>query len=355
MPDKEEFLSLFRRYGISAAVLVVSFFITGTLPALSEASSLFTILGAILFSTWYGGLGPGLFSTLLSTLGIAFHLMEPRNSLFIASQDEVLRLFLFVVISLAVVFFASSRQVIQARLARSNEELGRLTARLQTVRENERTKLARDIHDELGGTLSILKLDVAAMHRHIKDDTTLHDKTNDLLKEIDGAILTVQRIATELRPLLLDEAGLAAAIESYLDIHCRQADLEYRKDIDDKINIKTASAIAIFRVFQEAFTNVIRHAKATKITVGLTQDDTGITLVLSDNGVGLEQDQILKPEALGLIGMRERMRPFGGRVTFIGRPGEGTTVMTVLPKRSAMQSMLKVKSATRLSEHSHPS
>lgn len=192
--------------------------------------------------------------------------------------------------------------------------------------------MARDIHDELGGTLSVLRLDVASIRKHIKDDKTLYDKTNDLLKEIDGAILTVQRIATELRPSLLDQIGLGAAIESHLDTHCPQADLECQKDIEPKMNITIACATAIFRVFQEAFTNVIRHAKGTKITVRLKQDETGITLIVADNGVGIEPGQMSKADALGLIGMRERMRPFRGTVTFIGRLGEGTTVTTVVPK-----------------------
>lgn len=243
----------------------------------------------------------------------------------------MLRLILFVVISLTGVFFASGRQAVQARLARSNQELRRLTAHLEMVRENERTRLARDIHDELGGTLSVLRLGVASIRKHVKDDKTIHNKTNDLLKEIDGAILTVQRIATELRPSLLDQIGLAAAIESHLDTHCPQADLACHKDIEPTINITIACATAIFRVFQEAFTNVIRHVKATKITVGLKQDETGMTLVVADNGVGIEQGQMMKAEALGLIGMRERMRPFRGTVTVIGRPGEGTTVTAVVP------------------------
>jgi two-component system sensor histidine kinase UhpB len=134
----------------------------------------------------------------------------------------------------------------------------------------------------------------------------------------------------ELRPSLLDQVGLAAAIESYLDTNCRRAELDCEKDIDPKVDVQGACATAMFRVFQEAFTNIIRHAKATKITVYLKQDKTGMTLVVSDNGGGIEQGQMLQPDALGLIGMRERMRPFRGTVTLVGQPGEGTTVTTVV-------------------------
>ena len=116
MLEKEEPLSLVRHYGLSTAVVVLSIILTAHLSALSQASSLFTILGGILFSAWYGGLGPGLFTTAVSTSAITFYFMDPKGSLFIASNDDVLRLFLFVVISLTVVFFASSRQGVQARL-----------------------------------------------------------------------------------------------------------------------------------------------------------------------------------------------------------------------------------------------
>jgi signal transduction histidine kinase len=355
MHEKEEPLSLLRRYGVSSAMVVLSIIITAHLPALSQASHLFAILAAIMFAALYGGWGPGLFTILISTIGIPFHLMDPRESLLMASKDDLLRFFLFVAVSLAVVFFVSNRQVVQARLARSNEELRRLTSRMETVREEERIRLAREIHDELGGTLSCLKLDVASVHKRIKDDKTIHDKTNDILKEIDGAILTVQRIATELRPSLLDQVGLGGAIEAYLDTHCRQAELGCEKDIDPQMNVETACATAMFRVFQEAFTNVIRHAKATKMTVQLKQDETGIRLVVADNGVGIDRGQVINPDALGLIGMRERMRSFGGTVTLIGRPGEGTTVTTVVPKASATPSMLIVKSATtQLPEQPNP-
>jgi signal transduction histidine kinase len=211
---------------------------------------------------------------------------------------------------------------------------------MEPVREEERARLAREIHDQVGGSLSILKLDVASLHNRIKHDKTLQDKTNDILKEIDGAILTVQQIAMELRPSLLDHHGLAATIEWFLDTNCRRTELDCEKDIDPNIEIKGDHAVALFRILQAAFTNIIRHAKATKITVHLKQDETGIRLVVTDNGVGLEQGQILKPDALGLIGMRERIRPFGGTVTLAGRPGEGTTVTTVIPISSASPSIL---------------
>jgi len=329
-----------RRYGVSLAVVILSIIISMNLPPVSQSSSLFTILAGILFSAWYGGFGPGLFTTLIATISILYYLVDLRHSLDKSPNPDLLPLVLFVMISVGVVLFVSARQIAQTRLARAHEELGRLTARMETVREEERTRLAREIHDQVGGSLSILKLDVASLHKQIQFDQTLKAKANDILKEIDGAFLTVQQIAMELRPSLLDHHGLAAAIESHLDTHCRKLDLDCEKEFDPRMNIEGPCATAIFRVFQEAFTNVIRHAQATKIVVSLRQDETSIRLVVTDNGVGLEQKQLLKPNALGLIGMRERIRPFGGTVTLVSRPGDGTTVTTLVPIIAASPSII---------------
>ena len=331
MTEKEEVTSFLRRYGVSVASVIGSILISSYLSTLSHASGLFVILAAILFSAWYGGLGPGLFSTFVATLGIAY-LMEPRGSIAIDSPDEVLRLILFVITSLAGVFFASRRQAAQRRLVRAHEELTRLTGRMNTVREEEQDRLARELHDQLGGMLTLLKLDVASVQRRIKDDKSMEDKTNAILKQLEESIAMVQRIAMDLRPSLLDHVGLPAAIEAYLDAQCRRGELDCQKDIDSGVQVEPACGIALFRILQEAFTNIIRHAKATRIIVRLKQDGSHTTLAVCDDGIGLEQEQILQPSALGLIGMRERIRPFGGTVTFAGSPGQGTTVTVIVPR-----------------------
>ena len=325
-------LSVLRRYGVAGAGAIGSILLAASLPTLSPTSSLFIILSAILFSAWYGGLGPGVFTTLVGALGIAYYLMEPRGSIAIASADEVLRLILFVVTSLAMVFFASSRQVALRRLARANEELTRLTARMNIVREEEQASLARELHDQLGGLLALLKIYVTFVKRTIKDDNAIEEKTNAILKQLDESIVMVQQITMELRPSLLDHDGLPAAIDAYLDANCPQVDLDCKKDLDSEVQLAPACGIALFRIFQAAFTNIIRHAHAKGIMVRLKQDGSDTTLVVCDNGIGVEQGQILQPSALGLIGMRERIRPFGGTVTFAGAPGHGTTVTVVVPR-----------------------
>jgi signal transduction histidine kinase len=332
MSQKKSMLSVLRRYGVSVAAVIGSILISSYLPTHSPTSSLFVILSAILFSAWYGGSGPGIFTTLVGALGIAYYLMEPRGSIAIDSADEVLRLILFVVTSLAVVFFTVSRRVVQGRLAQANEELTRLTARMNIVREEEQARLARELHDQLGGLLALIKIYVSSARRKIKDDNTIEDKTNDILKQLDESVVMIQRITMELRPSLLDHAGLPAAIDAYLDANCPRVELDCKKDLDPEVQLESACGTALFRIFQEAFTNIIRHANAKNIIVRLKQDGSHMTLVVSDDGIGIEQGQILKPSALGLMGMRERIRPFGGTVTFAGAPGQGTTVTVVVPR-----------------------
>jgi signal transduction histidine kinase len=197
--------------------------------------------------------------------------------------------------------------------------------------------LAREIHDELGAELSLLKIDVTSVQRRTEGNKQVQDKTKSILKQLDDAILTIQQIATDLRPPLLDTFGLGAAIDWYMDTNCERAGFDCEKDIDMELDVDAPRATAIFRVFQEAFTNIIRHARATKIMVQLKQDQATFTLVIKDDGVGIREGQTLTPNGLGFVCMRERLRPFEGTLTLVGRPQQGTTVTVMVPKRVGSQ------------------
>ena len=325
--------SLLRRYGVSVAVVIVSILFGAYLPALSPASFLFILLPAIFFSTWYGGLGPGVFATFVGTSCVSYYLMAPQHSFVIDAPEEVLRLSLFVAISLVMVFLLSRYQVAQRRVVRVHEDLIRLTTRMNMVREEEQAKLARELHDQLGGLLALLKIDVSIVKRDIKEGKSIEARTGGILTGLDDAIATIQRIAMELRPSLLDDHGLPAAMETYLDANCLRVELECKKEIDHDVQIEPACRIVLFRILQEAFTNIVRHAKANQIIVRLRQDGSNTTLDVCDNGIGIEHAQILRPSSLGIMGMRERIRPFRGTVTFAGSPRQGTTVTVVVPRR----------------------
>lgn len=232
---------------------------------------------------------------------------------------------------------AIDRQRAEDALRQREAQLAQLAERMATVREEERAKLAREIHDELGAELSLLKIDVTSVQRRTEGNKQVQDKIKSILKQLDDAILTIQRIAIDLRPPLLDTFGLGAAIDWYMDTNCERGGFDCEKDIDMELDVDASRATAIFRVFQEAFTNIIRHAGATKIMVQLKQDQAAITLVIKDNGVGIREGQTLTTNGLGFVCMRERLRPFEGTLTLVGRPQQGTTVTVMVPKRVGSQ------------------
>lgn len=227
----------------------------------------------------------------------------------------------------------AGRQGMEEEFHRSSEQLRELSARLQSVREEERTRLARTLHDELGQILTGLKMDVAWLQRHlVKQQPALLEKTQAMAGLIDTAIQTVRRISTELRPGMLDDLGLGATIEWQLQ------EFQVRTGIKTKFisaleetTLDTDGATTVFRIFQEILTNILRHAQATQIEVSLQESGAFLILQVQDNGRGITEREITSPKSIGLLGMRERARLQAGEVHFYGRPGQGTTVTVQLP------------------------
>jgi two-component system sensor histidine kinase UhpB len=225
----------------------------------------------------------------------------------------------------------------QERLARSHDQLRALTGHLQFVREEERTRIAREVHDELGQSLSGLKLDLSWLSGRVVGDRALQRRTKAMSAQIDETIHAVRRIATELRPGVLDSLGLAAAIE------WQATDFQERTGTkcDVKIEVKEVLwerdfSTTCFRIFQETLTNIIRHAKATKVEVRLAQVDHELVLTVRDNGRGISREEVVNARSIGLIGMRERAAELGGRVFFTGAPARGTLVTMRVPMPSAV-------------------
>ncbi len=226
----------------------------------------------------------------------------------------------------------TERKKAEEELSHSRELLRNLSMHLQSARENERTHIAREIHDELGQALTALKMDVAWLGKKYRDEEPLAEKTRSMLKLIDMTIKSVKRIAAELRPGLLDDLGLAAAIE------WQAGEFEKRTGISCDVNISPKDVIidrdrstAVFRIFQEAMTNVARHAKATSVSISLEKDDNRITLCVEDNGKGITKKQINDPRAFGLIGIRERVHFLSGEVDIRGIPNKGTSLVITIP------------------------
>jgi PAS domain S-box-containing protein len=218
----------------------------------------------------------------------------------------------------------------------SREQLRALASRLQKVREEERTGIAREIHDELGQALTGLKLDIAWMKHRLPKNHEMMDHCASIIERIDQTLTSVRRIATELRPSVLDQLGLEAALE------WQGQEFSARTGVEVGIEITTNRqplpddlGSSAFRILQESLTNVARHSQATYVTIRLTQTADLLVLEITDNGVGAPKQPSEGTASLGIIGMRERALACGGELTISGHPDRGTTVTLRVPLRPA--------------------
>lgn len=222
----------------------------------------------------------------------------------------------------------------EKELLRSQQQLRELAARLLAVSEVERARISRTIHDELGQMMTGLKMDLAWLQMRLgSDQGLLVDKTKAMSELIDASIQAIRQISTELRPGILDEIGLEAAVEWQLqefqrrtDIHCTLTSNLTERALD------ITMATVTFRILQEVLTNVARHALATQVEVTLEETESELRLFVHDNGRGITGSEINDPRSIGLLGMHERVRPQAGELQISGSVGEGTTVFLRLPR-----------------------
>lgn len=225
------------------------------------------------------------------------------------------------------------RKHAEEELKSSREQLRNLSAHLQSVREKERMYIAREIHDELGQALTALKMDLFWLNSRIPEDRDfLHEKIRSMVELADKTGKTVQRISAELRPGLLDDLGLAAAIEWQSEEFQKRTGIpcDILLDPEDIVTNQNIST-AIFRIFQETLTNIVRHADASCVKVRLQEKEEGIELTVSDNGKGITREQVYHPQSFGIIGIRERVYLLKGDVKIVGVPNGGTTVTVYIP------------------------
>jgi PAS domain S-box-containing protein len=227
----------------------------------------------------------------------------------------------------------TERKLAEEQLKSSREQLRALSVHLQSVREEERIRLAREVHDEMGGALTSLKLDLSWLDNRLSEQQ-LKNKIAFMSKLIDTSVQMVRRISGELRPPVLDDFGLTAAIEWEIqEFHNRTGiKCEFISEPED-IALDPNLSTAVFRIFQEAMTNVARHANASKVKVSLKQAQSYLRLKIKDTGRGIRKSEIANPRSLGIIGIRERVLPWGGTVSISGVPGKGTDVTVQIPIR----------------------
>ncbi len=227
----------------------------------------------------------------------------------------------------------TERKRAEQELEASREQLRALTRRIQHLREEEQTHLSREIHDQIGQTLTAVQIDLGWLFDKLpKGSAALRRRARAMKQRIDLAMENVRHIALELRPPILDTVGLDAALEWLVEQTARQAGLRF--SVDENIegaSLNPGLALAVYRIAQEALTNVVRHAGASHVSVQLATSREALTLEVSDDGRGLSAEEARNPRALGLLGMRERAAAYDGSLTVTGAEGEGTTVRLSVP------------------------
>ena len=226
----------------------------------------------------------------------------------------------------------TDRHRITEDIRASRQQLRALASRLQAAREEERTSMAREIHDELGQALTGLKLDVSWMRSRLPMEHEMAVQCAAMIGRIDQTLAVVRRLATSLRPSILDDLGLAAALEWQVQEFGTRTGITVVTDVSmGGTVVPDELASAVFRILQEALTNVARHARASRVTMSLTCTAALLTLVVTDDGVGLPPERLSGTASLGLVGMRERALACGGTFSITGLPGRGTAVTLRVP------------------------
>jgi PAS domain S-box-containing protein len=232
----------------------------------------------------------------------------------------------------------TKRKLADEAIKKSEKQLRNLTAYLQKIAEIERTNISREIHDELGQTLTVLKLEASWLKKKAYDNEETFERIEAILELIDNTIRTVKKISSNLRPSILDDLGLAAANEWQAEDFERHTGIRCNITISpENISLDKDRNTAIFRIFQETLTNIARHAKASKVTVSLKKKNGFIELKVKDNGRGITNEELNHPKSLGLMGMRERAKIFGGDFIIKGIRGKGTKVTVTIPIQTKEQ------------------
>ena len=336
-PESEKFSfynkTRIRRWGVTIITVLLSLVLTEILWLLVDrpvSSPLFLV--AIVLTTWLCGFRYGTVASILAGLTIDYFFVQPRFE-FYGSREELIRLLIFVVEGAAASWLVDRLRLAGEEIRISHRKLRALTDYQQRLREDEQKRIARELHDELGQALTGLKMQIHLLkgQSESRAEKSLSKEFDELMHLIDSTIATVRRIASELRPSLLDDFGLVPAVEWQTQEFERRTSIACEfKTSDESIDLGHEQNTVIYRIVQEALTNVARHARATKVTVDLDAEPGEVNLRIRDNGVGMEEENP-KGVSLGIIGMHERSRMIGGELEIESGPEEGTAISLRIP------------------------
>jgi len=286
-------------------------------------------MAAVIVSTLVGGFRVGFFAAMLGGFSLDFFFIQPVYAISLG-RDDVFRWLFFVAEGAFISWITEKLRLATAELKASREELRELTRHQQTLREEEQKRIAREIHDELGQMLTGMKLDIHLMKKRV--GAGIPTDLEDLSSQVDATISSVRRIASELRPSILDDFGLIPAIEwqagefeSKFGIDCAFV------CTDESVSLDPEAEAAVFRIVQEALTNVARHAGASAVCVTVDSSDEDLRVTIEDDGIGIDRENAKKGRSLGILGMRERARLIGATLSIGTSNHSGTMVELTIP------------------------
>ena len=332
------FALLLARYGLGLASIALAVVLRLELDWTLGASApmLFLFVVPVGIAAWYGGFGPGAVTTLLGGAADAL-LFTPTDDGGLASSIAPLRLGLYATTGLTISYLGAELRTARRRAPARLRALREVEARYPSAREEEASRIAREIHDELGAALTGLRWDLEWLEAQLdraEPPTApgLREKVARLVRLADSTILTVRRISSDLRPAVLDDLGLVEALEWQTDQLRERSGMGvvFRADVAHA-RLPRAVEAALFRIYQEAVTNILRHSRATRVEITLVERDGDLILEVYDDGRGIEPGVRTGAGSLGLLGMQERAGQLGGGVTIETPVPGGTRVTARVP------------------------
>jgi signal transduction histidine kinase len=241
--------------------------------------------------------------------------------------------------SFFVLMMVRSHRKIEAAQRERIHQMQIFSEKLQSAREEEQKRIARELHDELGGALTGIKYDLLWLGKHTAMKRSVKERYQVIRAMVDTTTKSVQRISSGLRPKILDTVGLEAAVEWHIREFTKRTSIEVKLTQTEKLpSLDDSVATGIYRIIQETLTNVARHSGATRAEVSIQLNNGELRVEIADNGKGMDEAMIAHPESLGILSMQERARMLGGKIVFTSNPGNGTSVVLIAPIRSESQS-----------------
>ena len=374
VPDRTPKRPAILRYGVGVLSATAALIIARLLQIQYGFEPFVPFICAMMFTAWFGGVRPGLLALAISLLAFHYYFLIPIYPL--GMEKEIPRLVVAALTSLFVVLLSAAqgnaaeslrrardvlygtvqelkrtnvalqaenaeRKRAEERLNITSEQLRALSARLRSAREEEGARIARELHDELGSALTSLKWDLEGMLLKLRSEPSsqpdysgLQEKIKVIVGLVDDMIGNVRRISSELRPSILDDLGLIAAIEWQAKQFESRSGIICKVDsLVDDVQLNREQSTAIFRIVQETLTNILRHAQASRVNILVEELDGELVLEIRDDGRGITEEEITGSRSLGLIGMRERTHLLGGRIEITGTAGRGTVLTLRVPIR----------------------